>query len=229
MESTKEIKKESNTKDVKSRNPLKLENSIQLDFTSKDSDDYKKVRNPFPHISPLIATAIKSENVFATKRSQKRQDDLYQPYIKERDSMGRIIGSEVSNLNTLKPSPRQLLPSVFQFNKKWSVRQATKSNFQGNWENREISYAADVNYVFEKYENIPQTTKNLSQSIIKEESIMEKSTHATSGTNLLTTANHSMINSGSGSKTNFFMTPQASNLRNNSISGYRYFKMNDPK
>ena len=109
------------------------------------------------------------------------------------------------------------------------MRQATKSTIQGDFESREISYSADMNYIFEKYENIPQTTKNLSQSIIKEESLLDRSTHATSGTNLLTSPNQSVIYSKSGSKCNLFMTPQASNLRNNSFSGYKHFKMNDPK
>lgn len=87
---------------------------------------------------------------------------------------------------------RQLLPSVFQFNNKWASKQATKSTLQGDFESREISYSVDMNYTFENIEDIPQSWKNISYLNMKDESVCDKSTHDTSGTNLLSCLNLSL-------------------------------------
>ena len=117
MESAREILKEKNIKDLKSRNSILIDKSIDFELTSIENKSVIKPIKPLPQISPLVLDAIKGDKAFAIKRSHRRQDEFYQPYIKERDAMGKIIGSDQNNLQTLKPSPRQLLPSVFQFNK----------------------------------------------------------------------------------------------------------------
>jgi len=102
--------------------------------------------NMTPNMNPQLKKEIKSESKIMNNRSGKRPLELYVPYLSERDSLGRLIG-DGSTDTTHKNSPRRILPSVYQFNKKWSTRKSVKSNVKGDWESREISYGADLTTV----------------------------------------------------------------------------------
>ena len=179
------MKKQDENDDIKSRNIIKIDNTLELDFVKSINENSQKQLAFFPQISPKASDNFKSAKAFAFKRTNNRQEKLYDPYTNERDGMGRLIGSDSSQSNILKVSPRHMLPSVFQFNSKWAAKQATKNTLQGDYESREVSYSADMNYIFEKNEDMPMSWKNLSFWKIQDESIWGKLTNDTSKSNLI--------------------------------------------
>jgi len=183
-----------------------------------------------PKLSPQISELLKFNKSFVAKRSDKRQQSLYKPYLNERDKMGRLIGCETSNGKELKLSPRQMLPSVFQFNTKWAVKQAVKSTVKGDYESREVAYSADINYVFDEVEEAPaQTCMDFSKFKIRDESNADKSTNINSGSNIANTSNMSFSNSRLETNACMMVSPASCTNRSEILGGFRHFKVNDPK
>ena len=113
---------------------------------------------------------------------------------------------------------------------KWSVRQAAKSNVKGNWESREIQYGADMNYAFENFADIPQTTKNLSIAKINSEATEDRSTHFQSHSNFDKRSNQSTEGLKYKENKSITNSPNVSiSMIETSPAGYQYFSFNDPK
>lgn len=84
--------------------------------------------------------------------------------MKERDQLGRLIDFKSclpSNPKSGKNSPRKALPTVFQFNKKWTNKKAAGESVKGDWESREIPYASDHTLQISQKVDIPLVNQNL--------------------------------------------------------------------
>lgn len=114
MERSDSLVKEVQDNKDKSRNPLLLKNTLDLSEYGKSTGE-KRGTQALPEISHQISNDLSIQKFLVKNKSTHRAPEVYQPYLKERDSMGRLIGFEPAK--TTKTSPRHLLPTVYQFNK----------------------------------------------------------------------------------------------------------------
>ena len=102
---------------------------------------------------------------------------------------------------------------------------ANKNSYRGDWESREISYGADLNYKINRNIDIPSATKNLQISMINPSEIENFNSNKRKSNEFkgqpIVLNNHSTIDEISKQKYN---TPQ-----NHHCGGFKHFKINDPK
>ena len=84
-----EMQSQNDINEIKSRNPIRIENSLDLDLWKVENDNSHKQLNILPQISPKYSNNLRSAKAFISKR-RNRQEQLYNPYIKERDGIGKI-------------------------------------------------------------------------------------------------------------------------------------------
>ena len=125
------------------------------------------------------------------KSDFEEEDDAFTPYSKERDHMGRLLSNRFNHFspsNQLRYSvKKRRLPSVYEFNKRWSVnRQPTFSN-QGLYESREVKYSINLDCTITPSANEPKLLANYLSSKVTVPSNADASTNEYSNTNLYPT------------------------------------------